>query len=620
MEGTGKLKNIKLLICYHKPDTILQDEVMTPIHVGRAIAKQKAEPNDPKLKWLLENMIGDDTGENISLRNGSYNELTSLYWAWKNYDKLGNPEYIGLMHYRRHFVLREGEVKVYNIDRMDNVDEYFKQLNYSPQKLSDMLDGYDFACHIGKVNGIYHHYLDNHRPEDIRLALSFLSSKYQKVAEEYLNQDLGNFCNMFIFSKKIFFDYCEWIFDVLQKFEDAVDTSEKRFFISERLTGIYIYNLMKEGYKYKVLPISFVSEPVNVPITMPLSEENAFAVAAVIASALKNIKNHTSYTFYMLSSTKICESLKSKFESLKRISDACTFEFIQTNVERQYFPLVLSELVPVNKCLYITEKILVMQDLSEFFRTCSVDDYYAVGLPQGMIDIYTEEKTVELEGSLMIHCGKFRKYKLYEKCKEDILQGKNGTEIFNCVCHHQLGYYPYWFTTVTTDLDNSNLFANKQKKRSEYKEEALWRPLLYFKDIKPWLDSQFVYSIFWWDSARLVPVEFEFIKIDFNELKFICAKRQNEIDHIRNILDGKVSNVKQPPSYIPQTEAVPILLPYSEKGLTQTSESFVPNCDANDNISMIKKIKRFYRQYGIKKTVKRFFQKIFIGGEYVDKK
>ena len=39
-------------------------------------------------------MIGDDTGDNISDKNREYCELTGIYWIWKNYDKLGNPDYI----------------------------------------------------------------------------------------------------------------------------------------------------------------------------------------------------------------------------------------------------------------------------------------------------------------------------------------------------------------------------------------------------------------------------------------------------------------------------------------------------------------------------------------------
>ncbi len=36
--------------------------------------------------------IGDNTGDNISLRNPNYCELTGLYWAWKNL----KCDYIGL--------------------------------------------------------------------------------------------------------------------------------------------------------------------------------------------------------------------------------------------------------------------------------------------------------------------------------------------------------------------------------------------------------------------------------------------------------------------------------------------------------------------------------------------
>ncbi|WP_298497297.1 DUF4422 domain-containing protein, partial [uncultured Helicobacter sp.] len=100
-----KNPNVKILVSYHKPSVLFKDEVLTPIHLGRALSKEAhkdGKVSDEEYEWLCENMIGDDTGENISHLNRYFNEMTGIYWAWKNYDKLGNPEYIGLCHYRRH--------------------------------------------------------------------------------------------------------------------------------------------------------------------------------------------------------------------------------------------------------------------------------------------------------------------------------------------------------------------------------------------------------------------------------------------------------------------------------------------------------------------------------------
>lgn len=73
--------------------------------MSRALATQSSKygsMSEEDYKWMLDNMIGDDTGDNIFHLNRSLNELTAVYWAWKNYDKWGNPDYIGFMHYRRH--------------------------------------------------------------------------------------------------------------------------------------------------------------------------------------------------------------------------------------------------------------------------------------------------------------------------------------------------------------------------------------------------------------------------------------------------------------------------------------------------------------------------------------
>ena len=106
-----KKPTVKILVGYHRPAVLLKDEVLTPIHLGRALATEASKDGSMSkedYQWMLDNMIGDDTGENISEENRKYCELTALYWAWKNYDKLGNPDYIGFMQYRRHFIFDDG--------------------------------------------------------------------------------------------------------------------------------------------------------------------------------------------------------------------------------------------------------------------------------------------------------------------------------------------------------------------------------------------------------------------------------------------------------------------------------------------------------------------------------
>ena len=83
------MSNIKIIVATHKKYEMPQDDMYLPLHVG-AINKED---------------IGyqkDCFGNNISLKNSSYCELTGLYWAWNNLD----ADYIGLAHYRRHFSRR----------------------------------------------------------------------------------------------------------------------------------------------------------------------------------------------------------------------------------------------------------------------------------------------------------------------------------------------------------------------------------------------------------------------------------------------------------------------------------------------------------------------------------
>ena len=95
------MSKVKILVACHKPDKVYSNDVYIPIHVGRAVSRFKEE---------MSNMIGDDTGENISEKNPYYSELTAQYWAWKN---MHDVDYVGLCHYRRYF---QTEFTCNNID------------------------------------------------------------------------------------------------------------------------------------------------------------------------------------------------------------------------------------------------------------------------------------------------------------------------------------------------------------------------------------------------------------------------------------------------------------------------------------------------------------------------
>ena len=96
---------VKIFVSYIKPSFLFKSEILTPIHLGRAVEKENSKDGkitEEDINWLHENCIGDDDFEgNISHVNRRVGFLTGTYWAWKNYEKLGNPEYFGSFGYRR---------------------------------------------------------------------------------------------------------------------------------------------------------------------------------------------------------------------------------------------------------------------------------------------------------------------------------------------------------------------------------------------------------------------------------------------------------------------------------------------------------------------------------------
>lgn len=225
---------IKILVSYIKPSFLFKSEILTPIHLGRAIEKENSKDgiiSDDDLKWLHENCIGDDDFEgNISDVNRRVGFLTGTYWAWKNYEKLGNPKYFGSFGYRRFL----------NPNFLDNLEKYDlilpRKKDFKLETLKEQFSGYHgdklYMNMMNVFNNIYH----------------------QEIAEleKYFNGTSGYFDELYVMKKEIFFDFCEWIFPLLFEYLKMTQITLKNNdfrdvgFMIERLTGYYCNKLTKQ--------------------------------------------------------------------------------------------------------------------------------------------------------------------------------------------------------------------------------------------------------------------------------------------------------------------------------------------------------------------------------------
>ena len=201
--------------------------------------------------------FSDDDGENISSLNPSYNEMTVAYWAWKNLDKLGDPDAIGLMHYRRFFYFDEkrDEVRLHTtVPR----EAFAEKALLSEEAVERLFSEGDFICpRPSRRRSVYKHYAMTHKIEDLVAAVDILKRlrpEFSDAADEYLAGSENYFFNMFVFPKAIFLRYAEYIFPILEEYGKERGLSD-RLYVSERLTGIFIRQLIREGLTPVCLPV-----------------------------------------------------------------------------------------------------------------------------------------------------------------------------------------------------------------------------------------------------------------------------------------------------------------------------------------------------------------------------
>ena len=228
--------DIKVIVAAHKSYGMPKDDMYLPLHVGK---EGKADIG----------FVGDNTGDNISVKNPFYCELTGLYWAWKNLD----AEYIGLVHYRRHFALR----KAAKDKRLECV--------LSKAEAEVRLSGCDILLPKKRnyyIENLYDHYKNTLYVEPLDITGEIIREKFPEYCTEFerlKTRTSAHMFNMMIMKKDKLNEYCEWLFDILATLEERVDNSQydafhARFYgrVSELLLDVW---LNTKGYSYTEVPL-----------------------------------------------------------------------------------------------------------------------------------------------------------------------------------------------------------------------------------------------------------------------------------------------------------------------------------------------------------------------------
>jgi len=182
-------------------------------------------------------------GKNIEALNKKLNELTALYWIWKN----TKDPIVGLAHYRRYLLGSDGDILTLS-------------------EAEQLLKNNDIICHsfnldylTVKRNIIMMGLLGGQVAYDI--VRGHLPDGYQEAFAQVMDSHHYYICHLFVTKREILDEYCKWLFSFITKAAKeyipriGCDPQEKRAvgYIAEALLSVWV---LKNGLKV-------VSEPMR---------------------------------------------------------------------------------------------------------------------------------------------------------------------------------------------------------------------------------------------------------------------------------------------------------------------------------------------------------------------
>lgn len=252
--------------------------------------KAYSEPDDPTYRTvfvgakgkpdIMPGCLRDDAGEdNISDLNPYFSELTGIYWVWKNYT---GQENIGVCHYRRYFS-----------------DDSLEKLTSA--QYDEILEKYDLITSKNIPTEISYRdsFARAHNAADLDAVGDTIQRVYPEYREAFDEVMAGHdqyFGNLFVMPRRLFDEYCEWMFTILTETMPAIDMTgynayQQRVygFLTENLPLVYIKARGLRNYESQVVYTSEKAETTEVvlAITELLHQKKTHEAKEMLTQILK---------------------------------------------------------------------------------------------------------------------------------------------------------------------------------------------------------------------------------------------------------------------------------------------------------------------------------------------
>lgn len=239
--------DIKIIVATHKKYQMPEDDMYLPLHVGR-------EGKDDI------GYIGDNTGENISATNPRLCELTGMYWAWKNL----KADYIGLVHYRRHFTFVRRLKRLFYHDKFRMIAS--KEEMEKAFMETDVIVPNKRKYYIETMESHFLHlpYTFEHDYEVLEDVIKELAPDYYDSFRKVMDGTSAHMFNMFVMKRDLFDKYCEWLFPIILEADkrinvDGYDRMQARAvaYYGEFMLDVW---MAKNNISYKEVDVIFMEK------------------------------------------------------------------------------------------------------------------------------------------------------------------------------------------------------------------------------------------------------------------------------------------------------------------------------------------------------------------------